>query len=276
VGNLELSQIQIKVDEEYFDIVPRPNNKERHGIKQSILGDGQLTPIIVNENGIILDGHTRFEICEELRIKPKYIVKKFKTKKEERKFVIMTNIARRHLTKFQKIEMAWEIYENEKEKALVRMSWRADKKFQAQGTRNDDGRIYPSSKTKDGHLAEKGTKVKLPDYLKKQGNSGEIFAKYMDTGHTVIGQVEWLKNNARKSVLQQLREGEISISRAYDYERGLSMFSKFSKLEKTWYKNGKKVFPKLCPECKSDTILVTKKKCHVHKKVCCQVCKWGF
>lgn len=256
MGYLELSQLQIKVDEEYFDIVPRPNNKERRGIKQSILGDGQLTPIIVNEKGIILDGHTRFEICEELRIKPKFIVKKFKTKKEERKFVIMTNIARRSLTKFQKIEMAWEIYENEKERALVRMSWRSDKQSQAEGT-------------------QKGTKVKLPDHLKKQGNSGEIFAKYMDTGHTVIGQVEWLKNHAKKATLQKLREGEISISRAYDMERGLDL-RHYTRLSKRWYGGNRKKIPSLCPECKSDTILVTKKKCHVHKKVCCQECKWGF
>ncbi len=259
MGYLELSLLQIKVDEEYFDIVPRPNNKERRGIKQSMLGDGQLTPIIVNEKGIILDGHTRFEICQELRIKPKFIVKKFKTKKEERKFVIMTNIARRSLTKFQKYEMAWEIYMNEKERAMVRMSWRSDKQSQE----GSEGARY----------CQKGSKVELPDHLKKQGNSSEIFAKYMDTGHTVIGQVEWLKNNAKKSTLQKLREGEISISKAYDFERGLSM----SKLGKTWNRgNRKKIIPSLCPDCKSDTILVTKKKCHVHKKVCCQVCKWGF
>lgn len=274
MGYLELSLLQIKVDEEYFDIVPRPNNKERRGIKQSILGDGQLTPIIVNEKGIILDGHTRFEICEELRIKPKFIVKKFKTKKEERKFVIMTNIARRSLTKFQKIEMAWEIYENEKEKAMVRMSWKSDKQFLAEGSRNDNGRILNSSRTKEGCLTEKGTKVELPDYLKKQGNSGEIFAKYMDTGHTVIGQVEWLKNNAKKATLQKLREGEISISRAYDMERGLNL-RQYTRLSHRHRGVNKKI-PSLCPECKSDTILVTKKKCHVHKKVCCQECKWGF
>ena len=210
MGYLELSQIQIQVDEEYFDIVPRPNNKERHGIKQSILADGQLVPIVVNQKGIILDGYTRYAICEELRIKPKYIVKQFKTKEEERRFVIMSNIARRHLNLFQKCEMAWEIYQTEKEKALVRINWRADKQFLAEGKRNSEGRIYDKSKTKSGYYTEKGDKVDLPDYLKKQGTAMEVFGKYMGTGHTQIHMIDWLKTNGSKAILKQLREGEVA------------------------------------------------------------------
>src|ERR1051326_418553 len=101
VGNLE-----IHVRDEYFDLVPRPSTEDRHALKNSIIADGQHEPIIVNPVGEILDGHTRWEICLELDIDPKYEVRKFEGEQEERRFVIMSNLARRHLTKFQKIELA--------------------------------------------------------------------------------------------------------------------------------------------------------------------------
>ncbi len=249
---------KLKIEEEYFDLVPRPNPDERNSIKQSIVSDGQLNDIIVNEKGIILDGHTRFEILEELSLKPKYRLMKFKTKKDERRFVILSNIARRNLTLFQKCECAWEIYENEKEKALARTYWRANC---------------------DPGVIKKGDKVNVPEGFRKEGLAAEVFGKYMGTGHTRVGQIEWLKNNASQETLEELRRGDVSINRAYDLERGL----RHIKEKKAWQKkifgknkNAKQNHPTICPECQCNTILVKKKPCHVHSKVCCVTCKWGY
>ena len=259
-----MSQKQIQIDENYIycDIVPRPNPKERTCLKQSIITDGQQLPIIINPGGMILDGHTRYEICLELAIKPIYKVKKFDSEQDERKFVIMSNIARRQLTTFQKVELTWEIYENEKTKADKRMNWR--------------------QYVKTGRL-EKGQFLKpkqMPDNFQKQGNAILIFARYIGLGKTLVHKVEWLKRNADAGLLKEVRDGRISITKAYDYERGLQLQSG-NLMQRTKKKRRKKMkynkeIPLYCPECNVDTILVKKKPCHVHKKVCCTTCKWGY
>lgn len=243
-------KLEIKIDEEYLDLVPRPNNKERDCLKQSIITDGQQLPIIINPRGIVLDGHTRLEICEELRLKPEFTIKKFKTKEDERKFVITSNMARRHLNTFQKVELAWQIYENEKERAKKRMNWT----------------IYVPHNEKRDKETGKFIKNELPEQFQKQGNAVLIFARYIGLGKTTVHKVDWLKKNAKPEVLQQLREGLISIDRTYSKERGLSFITG---------KRGKRELPKICPLCKGDTILVKDKPCHVHRLGCCKVCKWG-
>lgn len=71
------------IKEDYYNRIPRPNNKSRFALKLSIERDGQKTPIDVNEKGVIIDGHTRFEICEELGIKCDFVVKKYSSEQEE-------------------------------------------------------------------------------------------------------------------------------------------------------------------------------------------------
>jgi len=75
-------------------------------LENSILENGHLEPIIVNPEIIIIDSHRRFEICTKHGIKPKYVVRKFANPLEEKKFIIETNLMRRHLTTFQRIETA--------------------------------------------------------------------------------------------------------------------------------------------------------------------------
>lgn len=231
------------VDEEYFDLVPRPTKEDRHSLKQSILADGQQVPIVVNTQRIILDGHTRFELCNELHLKPKFIIKKFANKHEEKKFVIMSNLARRNLNKFQKIEMCWDIYENERKRAWERIS--------SQGGPNETG-------------------ISRRYGLEREGKAAEIFGKYMDSGHTTIHQVQWLRENGNQSILKNLRTGKISISKAYHLVKGLSL------TRGKWVRPEK---PSECPECGHNVVSKRESKCHVHKWFCCTNparCKWGI
>ena len=239
----------LKIDEDYLDLVPRPTNEERQILKFSIMDDGQHVPIIASRKHIILDGHTRSEICEELHIKPKYVIKRFNSVEDERKFVILSNLARRNLTKFQKIELAWEIYENEKKRAYDRIHWKCNPDL--------------------ANIDKKTGKILSIKHKIREGAAMEIFAKYMGTGHTVIHQIEWLKNNANKSMLKKLRNNEISITRAYYFVKGM----KFTRARKKPFTS-----PKECPECgyKVRKAKLKLRKCHVHKWYCCKNCRWGI
>jgi ParB-like chromosome segregation protein Spo0J len=101
-----LSSSDLQINPEYASMVPELSPEEYESLKQSIMKDGLYVPIIVNQNGIILDGHHRYKACQELGIEPKTIVKEFGDKLDEQLFVIDCNLIRRQLNNFQRTELA--------------------------------------------------------------------------------------------------------------------------------------------------------------------------
>ena len=98
---------QVKTNPEYASLVSELSPEEYELLKQSIKKEnGLYVPIIVNQDGTILDGHHRYKACQELGIEPTAIIKEFKDKLEEQLFVIDCNLARRQLNNFQKTELA--------------------------------------------------------------------------------------------------------------------------------------------------------------------------
>ena len=85
--------------------MPTLSNLEYCSLKSSIQEHGQPFPIVVNQDGVILDGHQRNKACRELGIKPSILVKQFKNRLQEKKFIIEVNRSRRHLNEFQRIEL---------------------------------------------------------------------------------------------------------------------------------------------------------------------------
>jgi ParB-like nuclease domain len=75
---------QIRINPEYASLVPELSPEEFESLKQSIKeANGLYVPIIVNQDGIIPDGHHRYKACQELGIEPKTIVSEFRDKLDE-------------------------------------------------------------------------------------------------------------------------------------------------------------------------------------------------
>ncbi len=110
--------LHIRFIDEYFDMVPRPLDEEKKFLKQDIQENGLHESIKINVEGIVLDGHTRIEICEEIgwvksngeNIYPKFEVKEFETKEKESEYVLKTNLLRRQLNTFQKVRLGAKLY----------------------------------------------------------------------------------------------------------------------------------------------------------------------
>lgn len=101
-----LSSSDLQINPEYASLVSELSPEEYESLKQSIMKNGLYLPIIVNQNGIILDGHHRYKACQALGIEPKTIVKEFEDKLDEHLFVIDCNLIRRQLNSFQRTELA--------------------------------------------------------------------------------------------------------------------------------------------------------------------------
>ena len=55
---------------------------------------------------VVLDGHHRVRICQELNIEPWTEIKKFESDLHERLFVVDSNLTRRHLNDYQRAKLA--------------------------------------------------------------------------------------------------------------------------------------------------------------------------
>jgi ParB-like chromosome segregation protein Spo0J len=185
--------MSLRVNPEYKKLLPKMSDEEFAELKASIQAEGQHYPIVANENLEVIDGHHRFKACTELGIDPDFEVRKFEDKLSEKKFVIEANLRRRHLNKFQLVELAVPLLEIEK--ALA-------KKRQAQGGkmgRNIQLGLAPN----DAKPEFKKTKA-TAEVAKKVGVSTRTFER----GKKIL-------EKASEEEKQKLREGKASIAKVY-------------------------------------------------------------
>jgi site-specific DNA-methyltransferase (adenine-specific) len=96
----------IKIDKEYLGLVFRPNADDYAALKASIAQDGIRLPLIIDQHGALVDGHTRRQIAEELGLKNVPIdVHRFADREETKRFILQSNL-RRDLNTAQKAELA--------------------------------------------------------------------------------------------------------------------------------------------------------------------------
>lgn len=98
------------------NLLPPPSTDEYEALKDSIRRHGfwPSNPVVVDENGDILDGHTRARACHELGVEYKSVVRKGLTDWEKIEYAVECNLARRHLTPAQRrplVKRLGELYE---------------------------------------------------------------------------------------------------------------------------------------------------------------------
>jgi DNA modification methylase len=100
---------EIKINPEYQSLVSDLSDDEKKTLRESIAKDGLFVPIIVNQDGVILDGHHRYKVYQEELKQPvpsdKIQVKHFDDPLYEKLFVIDTNFNRRQLNDYQKARL---------------------------------------------------------------------------------------------------------------------------------------------------------------------------
>lgn len=231
----------LKVDRDYLGLVPRPTSDQYRSLKNSISEDGQQVPIICNQDGIILDGHTRFQACQELKIKPKFVIKEFKDKDKEKEFVVTSNLARRHLNLFQRAEICFNFYEKERSTRYQRVGMNTWKTRRGEKEKND-----PSD-----HSSRLLTR----------------FGKMIGTGASTAHLIVWLLDNADEKTKELLRTDKTTVRQAYKKLRNPNW-----KPASAW---GDYLVHSKCLNCGEKTVSAKETDCHVHTQICCTKCGWG-
>jgi DNA modification methylase len=99
----------IKINQEYANLVPPLSISEYESLKEDIKQNGVQVPIITNRDGVILDGHHRYrawvvDLGRPVTEMPKPTIVDY-NKLQEKLFVINSNLKRRHLNSFQRISL---------------------------------------------------------------------------------------------------------------------------------------------------------------------------
>ena len=104
------------------------SQSEYENLKQSLLQDG-CRDAIVTWNGIILDGHNRYRICEENGIPYKTIEMSFEDEEHAHLWMVKNQLARRNIKTFQKCEMIYPLEKIISEDAVKRKSQAISKSY---------------------------------------------------------------------------------------------------------------------------------------------------
>ena len=191
-------KIEIKTKSEYEQLVPPLTPIEFINLKQSIKeSNGNIIPILVNKEGIIIDGHHRSKACQELGIVPKIETKEFADELEEKEFIISINRNRRHLNQFQISELGYKLEEIEKQKARNR---------QLKTLKNVGDSSYSTSlASNDANEREK-----------EKGKVSKIIANKIGQSSTKYERNKKIIEEGSEEQKKKLREGKESTNKIYN------------------------------------------------------------
>lgn len=86
-----------RVEKEIEDLLVPLNEQERSDLEASIKAHGCLEPIVV-WNGLLLDGHNRYRICEQLSVPYRTVTIELTDIEQAKRWVIQNQLARRNLS----------------------------------------------------------------------------------------------------------------------------------------------------------------------------------
>jgi ParB-like chromosome segregation protein Spo0J len=90
---------------EPWQVMPPLSTEEYAGLREDIAAHGVLVPITVDQHGVIIDGHHRAKIAEELGISCPRAVREFANDDERHDAALGLNLKRRHLNREQMREL---------------------------------------------------------------------------------------------------------------------------------------------------------------------------
>lgn len=187
--------MEIKIDQEFKDLIPPLAVEEVLNLEQSILTEGCREAIIL-WNGVIVDGHNRYAICTKHGIAFKTEEKEFASRNDVRIWMIQNQFGRRNLDNYTRSGLSLMLEKFFKEKAK-----------ENQGTRTDI--LQKSAKSLEAV------------------NTREELSKLAGVSHDTIYKVKEIKTNVPKEALgeleQEIKAGNVSINQAYKFTKLLNV-----------------------------------------------------
>ena len=169
---------------EMEQLLPPLSAEQFSALESDILENSCYTPIIVNEDMVIIDGHNRFRICEKHGLPFKMLMFSFTDLLEAKQWALDTQKGRRNLDKWKLGKIALKL------KPEIEARAKAN-----QGTRVDLSVNSPKSYT--------------PTDTRKE------MAQAVGIGEQVMGRIAQLAENAPPSLKDALESKKVSVNRGW-------------------------------------------------------------
>ena len=173
----------VKVDPEFRAIVPPLTDDERRELEQSILAEG-CRDAVVTWDGIIVDGHNRYDICTAHSIPFRTVPRDFTDRDAAKVWILTNQLGRRNLPPYVQIEL------REKRRALLR----------------DEGRERMS----EGGKLKGSSNVDKPSH-----DTQKQLAADVGVGTGTVARAQYVIEHAPEVIKEQARAGEFSVNQAY-------------------------------------------------------------
>lgn len=181
-----MSTQELRIDNDFENLIPPLTNDEYSRLEQSILAEGCRDPIIT-WNGIIIDGHHRFKICKKHKIAFQTVQKEFASRDEVILWMIQNQLGRRNLNDLHRVEIVRKYEEAVKAQAEQRML---------------AGKAAPQVNLPEGQKSRKQSRDELGSLAGVSGSTYEHATKVIDHAPTPI--------------VNAARNNQISINAAYE------------------------------------------------------------
>jgi len=196
-----------------YQVMPDMDPEQFKALKNDIAERGVLTPIDLDEKGLILDGHHRVRACQELGI-TEYptIIRPGLSEKEKRMFARKSNMMRRHLSRKQVRE-------------LIRMQLMDTPQWADNRIGNELGIDSKTVKTIRGNLEATS---EIPKFDKYIGIDGKARSKTRKQAIMVTNE------DQRNRILELLKEAGINLN---ELPKGFLSAESFQLFHDPWWES---------------------------------------
>lgn len=172
----------------FAGLLPPLSDEQCAALEADILQNGCYSPIIVNEDTVIIDGHHRYEICEKHGIPYRMAVFAFEDDLEAQRWALDTQKARRNLS-------AWEL-------GQIALKLKPELEAKAKETQGERTDLYLNSDKGDsGH------------------DTTQILADTADVGRDTMNKIIQIDERAPAPVKDALDNGDLSVNAGYNITR---------------------------------------------------------
>ena len=180
---------------EMAELLPPLTGEQLSALEADILKNGCYSPVIVNEDMVVIDGHNRQRLCEQHGLPYQMAVFSFESMLEAKQWALDTQKGRRNLDKWELGKIALRLKPDIEARAKANQS-------AAGGDKSDQGALLTT-------LSEA-----LPPV-----NTRKELADTVGIGEVTMGKVMQIDEHAPAAVKEALDSGDLSINQGYNITR---------------------------------------------------------
>jgi len=184
---------------EFAELLPPLSEEQRHALEADIVRNGCYSPIIVDGDLRIVDGHNRQSICEKHNISYTLAVFEFADDLEAKQWALDTQKGRRNLDKWELGKIALKLKPEIEARAKANQS-------KAGGDKSGNG--APCTVRDEALLSKVDTRQELADSV--------------GLGRNTMSKIMQIDENAPDEIKLALDNKELSVNRGYELTKQLA------------------------------------------------------